>query len=200
MVGRSHSLSRPSHPLLVASAQPSPARSGDGISASAGITSVADPGLPVPDRADRAGDDPPHGRPCPTWNPPPSASEARPTFSYRSWASFYDEMTTDVGQIRPHWRAFADQIEGLGLAELRQRWNEARNLIRENGVTYNVYGDPQGMDRPWELDPIPLLIAPGRRRRARVGADPAGGPARPCPGRPPRAATSPDRPGSCRRS
>jgi uncharacterized circularly permuted ATP-grasp superfamily protein/uncharacterized alpha-E superfamily protein len=27
-------------------------------------------------------------------------------------------------------------------------------------VTYNVYGDPQGMERPWELDPIPLLMAP----------------------------------------
>ena len=24
----------------------------------------------------------------------------------------------------------------------------------------NIYGDPQGMDRPWELDPIPLLISP----------------------------------------
>ncbi|MCK7502296.1 MAG: hypothetical protein MZW92_79805 [Comamonadaceae bacterium] len=24
--------------------------------------------------------------------------------------------------------------------------------IHENGVTYNVYADPQGTDRPWELD------------------------------------------------
>ncbi len=43
---------------------------------------------------------------------------------------------------------------------MKQRWHEAKHLIRENGVTYNVYGDPQGMDRPWELDPIPLLISP----------------------------------------
>ena len=27
-------------------------------------------------------------------------------------------------------------------------------LLRENGVTYNVYGDPRGTDRPWELDPV----------------------------------------------
>ena len=27
-------------------------------------------------------------------------------------------------------------------------------------MTYNVYRDPQGMDRPWELDMIPLLIPP----------------------------------------
>jgi uncharacterized circularly permuted ATP-grasp superfamily protein len=33
-------------------------------------------------------------------------------------------------------------------------------MIHENGVTYNVYGDPRGMDRPWELDAIPMIIPP----------------------------------------
>src|SRR5262249_21213153 len=33
-----------------------------------------------------------------------------------------------------------------------------RRLIVENGVTYNVYADPQGTDRPWALDPIPLVL------------------------------------------
>jgi uncharacterized circularly permuted ATP-grasp superfamily protein/uncharacterized alpha-E superfamily protein len=41
---------------------------------------------------------------------------------------------------------------------MQRRWDHARRLIRDNGVTYNVYGDPRGMDRPWELDPIPLVI------------------------------------------
>jgi len=31
-------------------------------------------------------------------------------------------------------------------------------MLRENGVTYNVLGAPEGPDRPWELDPIPLLV------------------------------------------
>src|SRR5262249_3163127 len=35
----------------------------------------------------------------------------------------------------------------------------------ENGVTYNVYGDSQGMHRPWELDAVPLGIAPGEGER-----------------------------------
>ena len=84
----------------------------------------------------------------------------RPEFEYKPWSSAYDEMTNADGQSRPHWRTFAEQLKEIGLAELRQRWNDAKHLIRENGVTYNVYGDPQGMDRPWELDPIPLLISP----------------------------------------
>ncbi len=33
-----------------------------------------------------------------------------------------------------------------------------RRLIVENGVTYNVYADPQGADRPWALDPLPLIL------------------------------------------
>ena len=60
--------------------------------------------------------------------------------------------------------------------ELTRRWEDARQLIRENGVTYNVYGDPRGLDRPWQLDPIPLLISAGGGRRAR-GRPGAAGPA-----------------------
>ena len=42
-----------------------------------------------------------------------------------------------------------------------RRWEAAKRLIHENGVTYNLYADPLARDRPWELDPVPLLVAPG---------------------------------------
>ena len=51
------------------------------------------------------------------------------------------------------------RTETLGNDEVRRRWEESQDLIRQNGVTYNVYGDPRGMNRPWQLDPIPLLIS-----------------------------------------
>jgi hypothetical protein len=35
-----------------------------------------------------------------------------------------------------------------------------RTAHSENGVTYNVYADPNGADRPWALDPLPLIIPP----------------------------------------
>ena len=76
-----------------------------------------------------------------------------------------------------------------GLPELTRRWQEARQLIRENGVTYNVYGDPRGMDRPWQLDPMPLLISPGRGPGSRGRPDPAW----------PAAGGNPRRPLRCRR-
>lgn len=72
--------------------------------------------------------------------------------------SGYYEAAEPDGRPRPHWAAFDDALRELGPDELATRWREAKQLIRENGVTYNVYGDPHGIARPWQLDPIPLLI------------------------------------------
>ncbi len=74
--------------------------------------------------------------------------------------SGYDEAADRSGAPRPHWAELFDSLRDLGPAELGRRWREAKGLIRENGVTYNVYGDPDGIARPWQLDPIPLLIPP----------------------------------------
>lgn len=46
----------------------------------------------------------------------------------------------------------------MGFGELTRRWETGRQLIETNGVTYNVYGDPQGKERPWLLDPIPFVV------------------------------------------
>jgi len=70
----------------------------------------------------------------------------------------YDEAADSSGHIRPHWLKLFDSLADLGPSEISRRWREARDLIRANGVTYNVYGDPHGIARPWQLDPIPLVI------------------------------------------
>src|SRR4051794_29581414 len=79
---------------------------------------------------------------------------------YPHTAGVYDEMLAAPDVLRPHWDRFIHTLSGLGPEELAHRWQTARQRIRENGVTYNVYGDPLGMDRPWNLDAIPLLIPP----------------------------------------
>jgi uncharacterized circularly permuted ATP-grasp superfamily protein/uncharacterized alpha-E superfamily protein len=70
----------------------------------------------------------------------------------------HDEMCAADGGIRSHWHYLMRAFNGLGGVELQRRREEAWRLIRENDVTYNIYGDPGGMGRPWELDLIPLLI------------------------------------------
>ncbi len=52
-----------------------------------------------------------------------------------------------------------ESLRDLGPAELGHRWSRAERRIRENGITYNVYGDPEGANRPWRTDVVPLLIS-----------------------------------------
>ena len=49
----------------------------------------------------------------------------------------------------------------LGPAQFARRWQHGRQLIQANGITFNVYGDPLGQERPWPVDPIPLVLAEG---------------------------------------
>jgi len=78
--------------------------------------------------------------------------------TYRIYHRAYDEVFTAAGERRPHWDAVVPFLEALGANGLARSWEQARRMIHENGVTFNVYGDPQGMDRPWELDAIPWVI------------------------------------------
>lgn len=70
----------------------------------------------------------------------------------------HDEMCTPGGDIRLHWHYLMGALNDMGSVELQRRREEAWRLIRENDVTYNFYGDPGGMSRPWQLDLVPLLI------------------------------------------
>jgi uncharacterized circularly permuted ATP-grasp superfamily protein/uncharacterized alpha-E superfamily protein len=52
---------------------------------------------------------------------------------------------------------------------LTARRDEGLRIIREHGITYNVYGDPKGCDRPWELDLVPIPIAAAEWRVLEAG-------------------------------
>ncbi len=70
----------------------------------------------------------------------------------------FDELSADGVTPRSHWSSFIRSLSDLGADELEKRLARAQRRIRENGVTYNVYGDPQGISRPWKIDLVPLLI------------------------------------------
>lgn len=70
----------------------------------------------------------------------------------------YDESSADGVTPRPHWTTLMDALRTIGADELEQRGVRADRRIRENGITYNIYGDPEGANRPWRIDLVPLLI------------------------------------------
>src|SRR5688500_9427186 len=81
------------------------------------------------------------------------------TQGYFSNPSLSDECFGFNEDVKEHWRRLLTNIENLDGGELRDRQQELLKLLEENGVTYNVYGDSNGLNRPWLLDNIPLLIA-----------------------------------------
>ena len=63
-------------------------------------------------------------------------------------------------ELAPPWRRFFDHLGTGGFNDLPRRAISLERQIRDNGVTYNVYADANGPQRPWSLDLFPLIISP----------------------------------------
>lgn len=70
----------------------------------------------------------------------------------------YNELLDSHGLPRPHWQAMFAQLQAEDSTTLKQRMEAVQRQIRDNGVTYNVYADTHGAQRPWDLDVLPLII------------------------------------------
>jgi uncharacterized circularly permuted ATP-grasp superfamily protein len=73
--------------------------------------------------------------------------------------SILDECIDLSGEVKGHWKKLLTNVEKLDSQELKLRGQELLKLLEENGVTYNVYGDPNGLNRPWLLDTIPFIVS-----------------------------------------
>lgn len=91
------------------------------------------------------------------------------TDSFRPLPGAYPEMLAPDGTIRPHWQPMLHQLEDYGALDIDARWLRTQRMIRENGVTYNVYDDAQGGSHPWMLDPVPLMIDPAEWEELSAG-------------------------------
>jgi uncharacterized circularly permuted ATP-grasp superfamily protein/uncharacterized alpha-E superfamily protein len=89
--------------------------------------------------------------------------------AYTAPPTYYDEMLTVTGEVRPHWKQFARAISALGSEEFARRWQQAQHLVVENGIAYGAYGDPHDAARPWNLDPLPLLIPASEWQKISAG-------------------------------
>ena len=81
----------------------------------------------------------------------------------------YEESSVDGITPRPHWTGLMESLQLMGPTELAFRWTQAEQRIRENGITYNMYGDPLGVHRPWKIDLVPLLIPDAEWRFIEAG-------------------------------
>ena len=67
------------------------------------------------------------------------------------------------------WRQFFSTLENDSAADMDQRAANLARQVRDNGITYNVYADENGPQRPWSLDLFPLIVDPASWQRIEVG-------------------------------
>lgn len=72
----------------------------------------------------------------------------------------YDELRGQPqGPLRAPWRSFFASIGEEGFADLDRRTETIVRQIHDDGVTYNVYSEEGGPQRPWPLEGLPFLIS-----------------------------------------
>ncbi len=77
-----------------------------------------------------------------------------------SYMSAFDEMFADPENMTPrsHFLALYDRLRSLGAEEFQRRVAQADATLMNQGVTFTVYGDSQGTERPFPVDLIPRIL------------------------------------------
>ena len=80
-----------------------------------------------------------------------------------------DDGRASARRSRPPGPTSSSELGAGGFADLPRRAVSLERQIRDNGVTYNVYADADGPQRPWSLDLFPLIVSPESWARIEAG-------------------------------
>ena len=78
--------------------------------------------------------------------------------SYPNLQGRYDELVAAPGRPREPCSKLYTELTLASVKDIGAMRAAAERQIRDSGVTYNVYADPKGQDRPWDLDVLPLIL------------------------------------------
>jgi uncharacterized circularly permuted ATP-grasp superfamily protein len=71
---------------------------------------------------------------------------------------FHDEMFDAAGRPRPEAQLLLDTIGALGDGQLERCQQAAERILLQLGITFNVYGDSAGVERPFPFDLVPRIV------------------------------------------
>lgn len=99
--------------------------------------------------------------------PPPATASVAPP---RTPATGAPQASAPAhAALAPHWTAFFEHLGTEGFADLNPRASSLARQIRDNGVSYNVYADASGPQRPWSLDLFPFIVTPEQWQHIEAG-------------------------------
>jgi uncharacterized circularly permuted ATP-grasp superfamily protein len=70
----------------------------------------------------------------------------------------FDEMFVGPERVRGHYRPLFDRLGEIPPRELERRSRLADGMMKQQGITFTVYGRGRGTERIMPFDPIPRLV------------------------------------------
>jgi uncharacterized circularly permuted ATP-grasp superfamily protein/uncharacterized alpha-E superfamily protein len=116
----------------------------------------------------------PQSRPAAPTAPLVSEEDPLRVPGYQAEKGVFDEMVDAEGRLRPHWHTFGSFLRQCSSADFTARSEAIQSLLRDHGVTYNIYDDALGTSRPWSLDLLPFIIAQDDFAEVQRGLDQRG--------------------------
>ena len=83
--------------------------------------------------------------------------------------TFFDEMFGENGQPRAAARPLARNIASLPPGELVNRQRAADRALVQAGITFNVYGESAGVEKPFPFDLVPRIVSAAEWTRIERG-------------------------------
>jgi uncharacterized circularly permuted ATP-grasp superfamily protein len=71
---------------------------------------------------------------------------------------FWDEMIAPDGSVRPHYKNVLEGLSGLSTDDLLRKEKLAQDLFMNQGVTFTVYFENEGIERIFPFDIIPRIV------------------------------------------
>lgn len=83
----------------------------------------------------------------------------------------FDEMLAADGSVRPAYAGYREWYDEQDRAWLRRQSDQAEQVFRRTGITFNVYGDDAGEERLIPFDMIPRIITAAEWRKLSRGIE-----------------------------
>ena len=88
----------------------------------------------------------------------PSAISSSTASQSQSQKSPSENSSSNAASLSQDWQDFFAHLGEEGWNDLNRKTDSLAKQIKDNGITYNVYADAGGPQRPWSLDLFPMIV------------------------------------------
>src|SRR5262249_6779120 len=81
----------------------------------------------------------------------------------------FDEAFEAAGRARPHYRPVPPQLQEFSAREIERRERLQRLSLLNQGITFTVYGEKEGIERIFPFDFVPRIIPAAEWRGLEAG-------------------------------